>query len=62
MKLDDEGVAIIVNRLLDKMGRASNYFDCEEGKRTILNIDDYDLTVLYWALHSYMQERNIKRG
>lgn len=53
--LSPKGQKNIIENLLNKLSAASFRLECGR-KRTIINIDDYDETIIYWALQEYYKK------
>lgn len=51
--LTDEGQKLILETLHFKMSKANYDLECSGRRRTIINIDDYEATVIAWALSDY---------
>lgn len=52
--LSPKGQKNIIEKLLNKLAAASFRLECRS--RTIINIDDYDETIIYWALQEYYKK------
>lgn len=52
--LSPKGQKNIIENLFNKLAAASFRLECRN--RTIINIDDYDKTIIYWALQEYYKE------
>ena len=53
-----DGLPNVCNSILRKLNAAG--WRLEDGPRTILNVDSYEVTVMYLAVKEYMEKRGIK--
>ena len=51
--LSYQGQMLILETLDFKMSKANYDLECSGRRRTIINIDDYEATVIAWALSDY---------
>lgn len=53
-----DGLPNVCKSILRKLNGAG--WRLENGTRTILNVDSYEVTVMVWAMQEYMKKRGIK--
>lgn len=50
-----EGIVNVCKSIINKLDYAG--FQTEDRPRTIINLDSYEITVLYWAMQDYIQNK-----
>jgi len=53
-----DGLPNVCNSILRKLNAAGWRLEIKEN--TIINIESYETTVMFWAMYEYMEKRGIK--
>lgn len=53
-----DGLQNVCESVMRKLNGAG--WRLENGPRTIMNVDTYEVTVMVWAMRDYMEKRGIK--